>query len=157
MKRLNIGWGTWILVALCVVGAIFPKEPTSAPTSAVVTPSAVSSITPTAPDATETILLATAPACDETYYNVVVDTVKKLDEAVALSAVDALIERYDATEMPYGCGRNDALLNMTDYSMRIALGERRTALMSDNAEQHAIASKINGNEALKTIVEWRNE
>lgn len=157
MKRLNIGWGTIILVALCVVGAIKPQEQQPAQFSATETAAPVQSDTPTAPDTAEHSVLATAPACDETYYNVVIDTVKKLDEAVALSAVDALIERYDNTEIPYGCGRNDALLDMTDYSMRIALGERRTALMSDNAKQHAVASKINANEAMKTIVEWANE
>jgi hypothetical protein len=91
------------------------------------------------------------------YYDVVVDTVSKLSQAQSIDAVDALITRYDSTDVPYGCGRNDALLDMTDYSVRIALGEKRTTFMSDQAQKHEIASQVSAQEALKTIQEWRDE
>jgi hypothetical protein len=147
-------WFVYGLIGLCVMGVVFGQKPRSEQLSATIPTMTVVSVTSTSENVAES---NTAAECDMTYRDVVVDTVKKLDEAMSIAAVDALITRYDATKPPYGCGRNDALLDMTDTSMRIALGERRTVMMSDNPDKHVLASKVNANEALETIAEWANE
>lgn len=136
-------------VALCLVGAFIKPESTPRQSAPVATETATS--TPTA------LPTMTIAVCTMQYYDVVVDTVSKLSEANSIDAVDALIARYDSTDVPFGCGRNDALLDMTDYSVRIALGEKRTTFMSKDPQTHEIASQVSANEALKTIQEWHDE
>lgn len=144
---MSKSWIVIIIVGLCVVGAFISPEPS--PVAPVATATAVPTLLPT--------YTTTVESCDMEYYDVVVDTVSKLSQAQSIDAVDALITRYDNTDVPYGCGRNDALLDMTDYSVRIALGEKRTTFMSDQAQKHEIASQVSAQEALKTIQEWRDE
>lgn len=138
-----------VLVGLCVVGAFIKPESASRESAPVATATSEATKLPTYTN--------TIAACDMHYYDVVVDTVTKLSESTSIDAVDALITRYDSTEVPYGCGRNDALLDMTDYSVRIALGEKRTTFMSKDPKSHEIASQVSAREALQTIQEWRNE
>ena len=137
-----------VIVGLCVIGAFI--KPESAPLKSV--PVATETVVPT-----KLPTYTTVAACDMHYYDVVVDTVTKLSESTSIDAVDALITRYDSTEVPYGCGRNDALLDMTDYSVRIALGEKRTTFMSKDPKSHEIASQISARDALQTIQEWYDE
>lgn len=146
----KFAWGTIIVVSVCVLGTcVKPITPSNT--------HQVQQATETIPPTKLPTYTTVSEVCPMEYYDVVVDTVEKLKETTSITAVDALITRYDSTEVPYGCGRNDALLDMTDYSVRIALGEKRTTFMSDNPEKHEIASQVNAREALRTIEEWKNE
>ena len=138
----NIPWYVYVLGVLLVIGAIRGEEQPQP----VVTPEPTTIVTPTV-----------AQACYKGYYDLVVDTMDKLPQANTLEAVDALIYRYDTTmKLPYECGSGE-LLDKIDMSVRLALAESRTALMSKTPMTHAVNSVIHQQEAIKTLNEWKNE
>ena len=128
----NIPWYVYALGVLLVVGAVNGDEQSQP----VVTPEPTVILTPTA-----------TQLCYTGYYDLVVDTMDKLPKANTLEAVDAL---------PYDCGSGE-LLDKIDMSVRLALAESRTALMSNTPMTHAVNSVIHQQEAIKTLNEWKNE
>lgn len=61
----------------------------------------------------------------------------------SLLALDAVISEYDkGVALPYGCSDNDTLLDEIDTTVRIGLGQHRTAFMTktNKAEAYLNAS-----------------
>lgn len=75
-------------------------------------------------------------------------------ESTYIPAVDAVTSEWNSIKLPLGCG-DDAILDDIDTMVRIAIAERKTAMMLDDKvkrEKHMIAAIS----AYSKIVEYQN-
>jgi hypothetical protein len=74
-------------------------------------------------------------------------------ESTYITAIDAVTSEWNNTKQPLGCG-DDAVLEDIDAMVRIAIAERKTAMMLDGAkrDKHMIAAIS----AYSKIVEYQN-
>ena len=74
-------------------------------------------------------------------------------ESTYIPAIDAVTSEWNNTKQPLGCG-DDAILEDIDAMVRIAIGERKTAMMLDGEkrDKHMIMAIS----AYSKIVEYQN-
>jgi hypothetical protein len=157
-KKQGCGIAVGAVLMLSVCGMLgkasdfASKAPTAFPTQL---PTVTREIATVMPTATAMIKVNVCGDNDvQDFNNALLSVEKHWMESTYITAIDAVTSEWNNTKQPLGCG-DDAVLEDIDAMVRIAIAERKTAMMMDDQakrDKHMIAAIS----AYSKIVEYQN-